>query len=78
VRARPKAKPKDTGKQIKQSKKAIAELEQKRSRSQAALISSILNQTDLKDEEVDYFNHFSEKIDLEGQHLQTLTEEYET
>ena len=65
-------------KQIKQSKKAIAELEQKRSRSQAALISSILNQTDPKDEEVDYFNHFSEKIDLERQHLQTLTEEYET
>lgn len=64
-------------KQIKQSKKAIAELEQKRSRSQAVLVSAILNKEDPKDEEVDYFNHFSEKIDLERNHLQFLTEKYE-
>ena len=65
-------------KQIKQAKEIISNLEQKRSRSQAALVSAILNKEEPKDEEVDYFNHFSELINLERERLQALIEEYET
>lgn len=64
-------------KQIRQCKEAIAELEQKRSRSQAALVSALLKNEIPKDSEVDYFNHFSEKIDLQREKLHALTEEYE-
>ena len=64
-------------KQIRQSKETISELEQKRSRSQAALVSALLKQEIPRDEEVEYFNHFSEKIDREREQLQALTEEYE-
>ena len=55
----------------------IAQLEQKRSRSQAALVTALLNNTVPRDEEVDYFNHFSEKIDHERAHLHELIEQYE-
>ena len=64
-------------KQIKQSKEAILALEQKRSRSQAALVSALLKNEIPRDEDVDYFNHFSEKIDREREHLQAITKEYE-
>lgn len=64
-------------KKIQQVKDNIAELEQKRSRSQAALVSAILKNEVPNDEEVDYFNHFSEKIDREREQLHALTEEYE-
>jgi hypothetical protein len=64
-------------KQIRKSKEKIAELEQRRSRSQAALVAALLKNEIPRDEEVDYFNHFSEKIDLEREHLHALTEEYE-
>ncbi len=63
-------------KQIRQTKEKISELEQKRSRSQAALVSALLKNETPKDEEVDYFNHFSEQIDRERGRLQALTEEY--
>ena len=65
-------------KQIQQSKNTIAELEQKRSRSQAALVAALLKNEIPKDEEVDFFNHFSEKIDKERETLHTLVEEYES
>ena len=64
-------------KQIRKSKEKIAELEQRRSRSQAALVAALLRNEIPRDEEVDYFNHFSEKIDLEREHLHALTKEYE-
>ena len=64
-------------KQIKQTKDNIAQLEQKRSRSQAALVTALLNNAVPRDEEVDYFNHFSEKIDHERAHLHELIEQYE-
>ena len=63
--------------QIKQSKDAIAQLEQRRSRSQAALVTALLNNAVPRDEEVDYFNYFSEKIDRERDHLHELIEQYE-
>ena len=64
-------------KQIKRAKENISALEQKRSRSQAALVTALLNNETPKDEEVDYFNHFSELIDLERDRLKRLTEAYE-
>lgn len=64
-------------KQIKLSKNTILGLEQKRSRSQAALVNAILRNEIPDDEDVDYFNRFSEMIDKEREHLRALTEEYE-
>ena len=64
-------------KQIKKSKETIEMLEQKRSRSQAALVSALLKNEIPNDEDVDYFNRFSEMIDRERERLRALTEEYE-
>jgi hypothetical protein len=64
-------------KQIKKAKEAIVELEQKRARSQAALIDALLKNEDPDDMEVDYFNQFSGKINGERERLRALTEEYE-
>lgn len=65
-------------KQIRRSKKTIAELEQRRSRSQAALVSAILNNETPQDDDVDYFNLFSERINRERDHLHQVMEEYES
>ena len=65
-------------KRIKLSKDTIAGLEQKRSRSQAALVSALLRNDIPNDEDVDYFNRFSDMIDKEREHLHTLMDEYET
>ena len=64
-------------KQIQKSKETIEMLEQKRSRSQAALVSALLKNEIPNDEDVDYFNRFSEMIDGERERLRALTEEYE-
>jgi hypothetical protein len=64
-------------KQIKKAKEAIVELEQKRARSQAALIDALLKNEDPDDMEVDYFNQFSGLIDGERERLHALMEEYE-
>lgn len=64
-------------KQIRQAKENIEALEQKRTRSQAALVSALLKNEVPRDEDVDYFNHFSERIDQERERLQALTKEYE-
>ena len=64
-------------KQIKRAKEIISTLEQKRSRSQAALVSALLNNEVPDDEEVDYFNHFSELINQERERLHALIAEYE-
>lgn len=48
--------------------KSIEVLEKKRTRSQASLVESILSNTSPHDEDVDYFNLYSEKInDLRAQ-----------
>ena len=62
-------------KAIEQSKKEIAELEQKRTRSQAALVEAILMKTEPKDDDVDFFNKFTEKIEAERQRLHELMKE---
>ena len=62
---------------IKKSKKQIAFLEQKRSRSQAALVTAILSQTDPDDEDVDYFNYYTGLIEEERNNLHKLERELE-
>ncbi|MBR5922216.1 MAG: hypothetical protein IKZ59_00315 [Clostridia bacterium] len=63
-------------KQIKRAKKNIEALEKKRIRSQAALVTAILSQQTPKDEDVEYFNRFTELIEAERnkmhRHMQEL------
>ncbi|MBO4366117.1 MAG: hypothetical protein J5843_00530 [Clostridia bacterium] len=50
-------------KEIEDCKKRITELEQKRSRSQAALVEAILTHTEPNDKDVDFFNMFTKQIE---------------
>ena len=60
---------------IKKCLANIEELERRRSRSQAALVEAILNRTDAKDDDVDYFNRFTDKINAERDRLHQLQAE---
>lgn len=64
-------------KEIKKSIERINFLEQKRVRSQAALVEAILKNTQPNDDDVDYFNQFTEKIDAERENLKRLQNELE-
>ncbi len=59
-------------KQIKRSKYKIELLEQKRARSQAALVSAILTHTTPDDADVDVFNEITAQIDAEREILRGL------
>ena len=50
-------------KQIKVIRQRIEFLEQKRARSQAALVDAILRKVDPNDEDVEYFNQFTGEIE---------------
>ena len=50
-------------KQSKVIRHRIAFLEQKRARSQAALVDAILKKVDPNDEDVEYFNQFTGEIE---------------
>lgn len=63
--------------QIRRCKSRIAELEQKRIRSQASLVDSILTKQDPSDEDVDYFNKYTQQINTERQYLKKLTTKLE-
>lgn len=62
---------------IKASKKKIAQLEQKRSRSQAALVEAILTHSTPNDDDVEFFNTFTHQIDKEREHMHELIKELE-
>lgn len=62
-------------KAIKKSKERIAEIEQKRTRSQAALVEAILRHTEPNDKDVDFFNMFTAQIDEERDNLHRLQQE---
>lgn len=49
-------------KKINRCKKEILRIEQRRSRSQAALVEAILTNSVPNDDDVDYFNHFTSQI----------------
>lgn len=65
-------------KKIAQCKAKIEELEQKRSRSQAALITAILSNTTPDDEDVEYFNKFTAEIDAQRELMRALIAELES
>ncbi|MBP5209542.1 MAG: hypothetical protein J6125_01645 [Clostridia bacterium] len=60
-------------KQIKKCHERIEEIERKRSRSQAALVEAILTHTTPDDQDVDYFNRFTQQIEAEREVLKQLT-----
>ena len=62
-------------KAIKDCIAKIEEIEQKRVRSQAALVEAILTNTHPKDDDVDYFNHFTAQIEEERARLKDLRAE---
>lgn len=62
---------------IRNCKKRIAGWEQKRTRSQAALVEAILTHTEAADSDVDYFNLFTKKIDTERELMRKYTAELE-
>ena len=62
---------------IERSKKQIALLEQKRTRSQAALMEAILQQASPDDRDVDFFNYFTTRIEEERGKMHRLMEELE-
>ncbi len=64
-------------KAIKNSKDRIAEIEQKRTRSQAALVEAILRHTEPDDKDVDFFNQFTAQIEEERENLHRLQKELE-
>ena len=57
---------------IKRCKKEIAHVEQKRSRSQAALVEAILTNTSPADEDTDYFNRYTAEIEQIRNNLHEL------
>ena len=60
---------------IRRSKRRIELIEQRRSRSQAALIAAILANTHPDDRDVDYFHQFTEMIEKEREKLHALMKE---
>ena len=65
-------------KQIRACIREINILEQRRSRSQAAVRSAILTGTTPADDDVDYFNRYTAQINETRDRLHQLQQEYET
>lgn len=65
-------------KQIRACIREINLMEQRRSRSQAALVSAILTGTTPADDDVDYFNRYTARINETRDRLHQLQQEYET
>lgn len=64
-------------KQIRACIREINLMEQRRSRSQAALVSAILTGTTPADDDVDYFNRYTAQINETRDRLHQLQQEYE-
>lgn len=65
-------------KQIRACIREINILEQRRSRSQAALVSAILTGTTPANDDMDYFNRYTAQINETRDRLHQLQQEYET
>lgn len=57
---------------IRKLKIQIEELEKKRSRSQSALVDAILSNSVPQDQDVDYFNRYSERINSDRERIRAL------
>ena len=64
-------------KEINASRKKILMLEQKRTRSQAALVYALLNHTTPNDSDIEYFNQFTVQMENERVHMHELRAELE-
>ena len=62
-------------KEINASRKKILMLEQKRTRSQAALVYALLNHTTPNDSDIEYFNQFTVQMENERTHMHELMAE---
>ncbi len=62
-------------KKIELCKREIQELEQRRTRSQAALVEAILTNTTPSDDDVEYFNNFTQKINAVRDQMQIYQDE---
>ena len=62
-------------KAITASRKKIELLEQKRTRSQAALVYALLNHTTPNDADIEYFNNYTVQIENERAHMHELMAE---
>ena len=60
---------------IERSKKQIAQLEQRRTRSQAALMEAIMQHTSPDDRDVDFFNYYTSRIEEERDKMHQLMDE---
>ena len=65
-------------KQIRACIREINLLEQRRTHSQAALVSAILTGTTPADDDVDYFNRYTAQINETRDRLHQLQQDYET
>ena len=65
----------DLKRAILDSEKEINELERKCSRSQTALLQSILNNTQLNEQDAQYFRVYTSLIEVERENLRKLKEE---
>ena len=64
-------------KEINASREKILDLEQKRTRSQAALVYALLNHTTPNDADIEYFNNYTVQIEKEREHMHELMAELE-
>lgn len=62
---------------IERSKRQIALLEQRRTRSQAALMEAILQHSSPDDRDADFFNYYTTRIEEERGRMHQLMEELE-
>ena len=64
-------------KAIAESERALEDLEQKRIRSQSAILYAYINQTTPPEEDNEIFNLYTQLIELERKYLQSLQTELE-
>lgn len=65
----------DLKRAITDSEKELAELERKCNRSQTALLRSILNNTQLDEQDAQYFRVYTSLIEVERENLRKLKDE---
>ena len=64
-------------KELKALKKQIEEVEKKRYRSQAQLVEAILKQETPNDDDVDYFNKYTDQIEQIRAQIQSVSSKLE-
>lgn len=71
------SKKRDLAKEIRLLEGEISGLESKRSRSQAAIIESLISHAEPDAMDVEYFRAFTAEIEVKREHLQAITKELE-